>query len=123
VSTYQLVHAIKAHEQNETARAGTIVVFLLCCGFPLDGIGVADCTNPARPERGMIYNGDFHVYQFCDGTTVLSVNNAETANSATALSASATGPEIERVSRIAILLLFRRALQTSIDIVETGPSP
>src|SRR5438309_12011405 len=32
-------------------------------------------------------------------------------------------PDIERVSRIAILLLFRRALQTSIDIVETGPRP
>jgi hypothetical protein len=29
----------------------------------------AGCTNPTGNERAMIYNGDYHTYQFCNGTS------------------------------------------------------
>ena len=28
----------------------------------------AACSNPAGNEGDIIYNGDYHTYQFCDGT-------------------------------------------------------
>lgn len=32
---------------------------------------IADCTDPAGKETAVIYNGDYHTYQFCNGTSWL----------------------------------------------------
>src|SRR4051794_38495236 len=29
----------------------------------------ASCTNPVGSETAMIYNGDYHTYQFCNGSS------------------------------------------------------
>jgi hypothetical protein len=36
----------------------------------------AACTNPASAEKGIIYNNDFHNYQFCNGTNWVSFGSA-----------------------------------------------
>ena len=42
--------------------------FLFALIFLAAGSARANCSNPTDTEGKIIYNGDFHTYQFCDGT-------------------------------------------------------
>src|SRR5271157_3871779 len=48
-------------------RPSPHVLFLLTClaAGPVHG---GTCTNPTKNEGDIVYNGDFHTYQFCNGT-------------------------------------------------------
>jgi hypothetical protein len=48
-------------------RRWPILLFALI--FLAAGQARAACSNPTGNEADMIYNGDYHTYQFCDGTT------------------------------------------------------
>jgi hypothetical protein len=48
-------------------RLSPHVLFALIC--LATGSAHANCTNPAATEREYIYNGDYHTYQFCNGTS------------------------------------------------------
>jgi hypothetical protein len=43
------------------------------------GSARAACSNPVGPEKDMIYNGDYHTYQFCNGTTWMAFGGGSVA--------------------------------------------
>jgi hypothetical protein len=44
-------------------------IFALCLLGSAGGVYAADCTAPNGPEGQIIYNQDWHVPQYCDGTS------------------------------------------------------
>lgn len=48
-------------------KIAAVLFAIFVCLFPLTAR--AACTNPAGVETNMMYNGDYHTMQFCDGTT------------------------------------------------------
>jgi hypothetical protein len=46
-------------------RLGLLLCVLACFSA---GAVYANCTNPAGVERDIVYNNDYHTYQFCNGT-------------------------------------------------------
>jgi hypothetical protein len=48
------------------ARLSSLLILLLAC--LATGPVYADCTSPAGAERTIMYNADYHTYQFCNGS-------------------------------------------------------
>jgi len=51
----------------------------------------AACTNPAGSEKDIMYNNDYHTYQFCNGTSWIPLNWNATYNPATTWNPSDMG--------------------------------
>ena len=56
------------------ARAGLVAFFALAAS-----LAQATCANPAGAERSLVYNGDHHTYQFCNGTNWVSLGPPTTS--------------------------------------------
>ena len=54
--------------------------------FLAAGPARADCSNPADPEKSMVYNNDYHTYQFCNGTQWLSMGGGGAGSGMTLIS-------------------------------------
>ncbi len=46
-----------------------LTILLILLAFLENAPARAACSNPTSAERHVIYNGDCHIYQFCNGTT------------------------------------------------------
>src|SRR5437763_1606665 len=54
---------------KQTAKTGKFLLQILAVFFILTaGTAHAACTSPVGVEGDIIYNGDYHTYQFCNGT-------------------------------------------------------
>ena len=58
-------------------KALPLILFVLICFAA--GSSYAACSSPAGNERDIRYNGDYHTYQFCNGTTWLAVGGGGAA--------------------------------------------
>jgi hypothetical protein len=43
--------------------------FTFCFDLSCDWIGAGTCSNPTGNEHDIVYNQDYHTYQFCNGTS------------------------------------------------------
>jgi hypothetical protein len=58
-------------KQFRSSRLWPCLLFALI--FLAAGSARANCINPAGVEKDMDYNGDYHTYQFCNGTNWMSM--------------------------------------------------
>ena len=56
------------------AAPGLSLYLLFALIFLAAGPARAACSNPSGAEKDMIYNGDYHTYQFCNGTSWMSMS-------------------------------------------------
>lgn len=59
-------HIRKMKQFRTSPRLRPVLLFALI--LLASGSARAGCSNPTASERDMIYNGDYHTYQFCNGT-------------------------------------------------------
>jgi hypothetical protein len=55
--------------KRDLLRPSPPLLIVLACFAA--GSAYADCSHPYAKESGMIYNGDYHTWQFCNGTNWL----------------------------------------------------
>jgi hypothetical protein len=67
---------MSAGKEKMKRAGGTIKLLLLCAVFLFAaGQARADCSNPTGHERDIVYNNPYHTYQFCDGTSWVSMKS------------------------------------------------